>query len=68
MAKLLDYGLGYFVVFPAGIAGHNEPWLYISEGCPADIRARLEKDWPIAKKETEDRHAQGIWDSAKDYF
>ena len=68
MAKPLDYGLGFFAIFPPGLDGHTEPWLYISEDCPAEIRTRLEADWPAVKKETENRHTQGIWDSSKDYF
>jgi len=68
MSKMLDYGLGHFAIFPPGFKGHDEPWIYIKDDCPPDIREKLERDWPIAKKETEDRHANGIWDSAKDYF
>lgn len=68
MSKILDYGRGYFCVFPAGLGGHDEPWIYILKDCPPEIRERLEKDWEIAKKETEERHQNGIWDSSKDYF
>ena len=68
MAKKIDYGLGYFAIFPPGFMGHDEPWLFISKDCPPDIRGRLEKDWPIAKKETEERRSKGLWDSSIDYF
>lgn len=69
MGKMLDYGVGHFAIFPPCIGeGHDDYWLYIAKDCPPDIRERLEHDWPIAKKETEDRHVNGIWDSSKDYF
>ncbi|MDO4198155.1 MAG: hypothetical protein Q4D13_04090 [Erysipelotrichaceae bacterium] len=68
--KELDFALGYFTVFPGDLknsSSSKEPFLYIREDCPEDIRERLLVEWERVKKETNERHKQGIY-SSKDYF
>lgn len=71
MYKEMDFALGYFTVFPSNFrdptAPKNEPYLFISKRCPADLKARLLETWPRVYKETKERHARGIY-SSKDYF
>jgi len=69
--KELDFALGYFTVFPCDFknpdANPHEPFLFIRDDCPPDIRARLLEEWPKVKKATEERHANGEY-SSLDYF
>ncbi len=67
----LDKFGGYFMVLPCDFrnpnAPQNEPYLYIREDCPADIRKEIEKTWEKVYKETKERHKNGLFTS-KDYF
>ena len=72
--KEMDWASGYFGVFPGGFAHwrdpkwpKDEPFLYIRETCPPDIRERILKEWPRIVKETKERHKKGIF-SSTDYF
>ena len=64
--KELDYALGYFTIFPGGFKNDNavgDPYLFISDDCPKELRERLLHDWPIIKKKTLEKHANGEWSS-----
>lgn len=67
----MDEFSGYFTVFPCNFkdpnAPKNEPYLYIRENCPKDIKDKILAKWEIVYKETKERHKQGLY-SSKDYF
>lgn len=68
--KELDWALGYFTVFPGGYRKlkdldwpEDEPYLFIYDDCPSNIRERLLKEWPRIVEETKKRHKEGYFSS-----
>ena len=45
----------------------KEPFLFIAEDCPPDIKKRLLEEWSKVKAATKKRNEEGLYTS-KDYF
>ena len=67
----LDFASGYCMVFPCNFRDSNapkdEPFLYIKDECPEDMKEKILKTWEKVKIETKERHKQGVF-SSNDYF